>query len=252
MRNLFLHTVLVLSATLGGLAWAAPDKSLEDWTLEDVLTAVAEANGGLESIEQITNARFMGSVEGNVNNYEFVILKRRPDLIRSRMIVDDKVLETGYDGAIAWRLFEQGDYSKVEQVEDPGFVENLQIEADFDGPLIGPAASGVTRSLRGVERIDRIDYFVVEVSHANEVALHYIDSRTFREVKVVKTIDSSTGEPLVINTRFHEIENHNGIWVAKRVEKEFSNGNRELVFLDVVEMNLGILDFSFKMPGQAR
>ncbi len=249
MRNPIPYTILVLSVVLAGHAWAA-DKDLGQWTLEEVLAAVAEANGGMESIQEITNARFQGSVEGNVNNYEFVILKRRPNLMRTRMVMEDKALETGFDGEVVWRKFEQGEYSKVEQVTDPDFIESLRIEADFDGPLIGPVSNSMSRRLRGVERIDRVDYFIVEVSRPSEVSLHFIDSRTFREMKVVKTIEIGSAEPLVINTRFHDLENHNGIWVAKRIEKEFSNGTKELILIDVVEMNLGILDFAFRMPGE--
>lgn len=231
---------------ISSLAFGA--KELEDWTLDEVLAKIAEANGGVESIERVTNARFIGSVEGGEIAYDFLLLKRRPNKMRSRMMMDNKVIETGFDGSTAWRRFEQGDYDKVDQLEDPELIRNIELEADFDGPLIGETAEGLTLELKGVERLDRVDYFVVEVKSQNSSALHYVDSRTFRELKLVKTMSREGGDPLVITSYFHEIEKHNGIWVSHRVEKESSDGNKETIHITTVEMNPGILDFSFKMP----
>lgn len=223
-------------------------KKLQDWTLEEVLASVAEANGGLETIENVTNARFIGTIEGASGAYDFLLLKRRPNLMRSRLKQDDKVVETGFDGSIVWRRYEQGDYDKVEQVTDPDVIRNVQVEADFDGPLIGDLDEGISRSLKGVERIDRIDYFVVEVLSDISSVLHYVDSRTFRELKLVKTVKREDGEPIVSVSTFHEVEKHGGIWVSRRVEKESPDGLRETIRINTVEINPGILDFSFKIP----
>lgn len=250
MRKLTPHTVLfVLMVLVTGIN-AAPGKPIEKWNIDDVLGAVADANGGMESIESVTNARFMGRVEGSDSSYEFVIMKRRPNRIRSRLIMEEEVFETGYDGEVVWRRYEKDAFNRVERVEDPEFVSNMRIEADFDGPLIGPAEEGVSRRLVGIERIDRVDHFVVEVKRPLQVALHYIDSRTLREMQVVRTINPDSGNPEVIVSRFHDLQNHNGIWVAMRVVKEFKNGETEVVLINSVEMNLGILDFSFKMPDE--
>lgn len=222
-------------------------KNVEDWTLDEVLAKVAEANGGVEAIERVTNARFIGNVEGDAS-YDFLLLKRRPNKMRSRMMMNRKVVETGFDGSIVWRRYEQGDYDKVELVDDPEFTRNIELEADFDGPLIGETAKGLTLELKGVERLDRIDYFVVEVKSEKSSALHYVDTRTFRELKLVKTVFREGMDPIITTSNFHDIEKHSGIWVSHRVEKEMSNGNKETIHITTVEMNPGILDFSFEMP----
>ncbi len=241
--RLILIGILTISTSLSLGA-----KNVEDWTLAEVLAEVAEANGGLEAINRVTNARFIGNVEGGDVAYDFLLLKRRPNKMRSRMMMRDKVVETGFDGSIVWRRFEQGDYDKVELVDDPEFVRNIEIEADFDGPLIGEAAKGLALELKGVERLDRIDYFVIEVKSEKSSALHYVDSRTFRELKLVKTVLREGMDPLVVTSIFHDIERYSGIWVSRRVEKETSAGDRETIHITTVEMNPGILDFSFKMP----
>ena len=248
MRNLFQKIVLFTGILMLGTFPCIGAKALEDWSLEEVLTRVEEANGGLEAIENVTNARFIGSVEGSQDAYDFLLLKRRPNLMRSRLKQDEKVLETGYDGSVAWRRLEQGGYDKVEQVTDAETIRNIKIEADFDGPLIGDLPQGMERHLKGVERIDRIDYFVIEILTERASALHYIDSRTFRELKLVKTVKQDGKEPLVIVTTFHDLEKYSGIWVSRRVEKESSNGLKETIRIHTIEMNPGILDFSFKMP----
>ena len=247
MRKPGVDLVLFLAIAIFAVVEAAPEKPFDQWTLEDVVLGIADANGGLESIESVTNARFMGRVEGSESSHEFVIIKRRPNLIRSRLIMENRVLETGFDGKVAWRRLEVDGLSRVEPVEDPEFLASLRLEADFDGPLIGPVSEGVTRRLTGIERIDRVDHFVIEVRRPAQVARHYIDTRTLREMQVIRSLEDEIGNPLEIVARFHDIKNYNGIWVAMRVEKQFSNGQSEVVLMDSVEMNLGILDFSFKM-----
>jgi outer membrane lipoprotein-sorting protein len=176
-----------------------------------------------------------------------VILKRRPDKMRMRMETREQVMETGFDGTNMWRRFEQGPYDKVEQVTDPQVVASMRIEADFDGPLIGSPTPGLSLRLLGLERIDRADYFVIEVKSEDATALHYIHSQTFRVSHIAKTTFSDSG-PSSVTAWFHDLEKHSGIWVARRVVKEFSNGNTETLTIRMIEMNPGILDFSFAMP----
>lgn len=45
---------------------------------------------------------------------------------------------------------------------------------------------------------------------------------------------------------FDQIENLNGVSIAKRVEMEFLNAIREVIVTDTFEMNPGIPDVSFK------
>lgn len=134
------------------------------------------------------------------------------------------------------------------QVEDPNAIRDLILDSDFDGALIGDPQEGVTRRLVGIERIDRVDYFIVEVRTFSGTATHYIDSRTFRELKTVKTAVSEDGEAARVVSYYHDNRKHSGIWVSHRVERELADGSKETILIHDVDMNPGILSRAFRMP----
>lgn len=242
----FQSVCLMPVVLLSGMALQA--KSLEEWTLQDVLDAVVDANGGKESLESVTNGRFSGRIESAEESYEFLLLKRRPNLMRSRMMNPIRAIETGFDGTTAWRRLEYRGYDQVTEVKEPEVLRNIRLEADFDGPLIGELPEGVTRELVGIERIDRIDYFLIRITSFRSTDLHYIDSRIFRELKVISERPGPDGEPVREVTWFEDNRKHSGVWIAHRVRKERADGSVETVLIENVDINPGILRFSFRMP----
>ncbi len=223
-------------------------KPLTEWTLEEVLEAVVDANGGWENIEKVTNVRFLGEVVSEDTSFQFVILKRRPDMMRARMESPLRVMETGFDGTTAWRRMKYRGFDRVTEITDPVTKQSILLEADFDGLLIGDPPEGVSRKLAGVERIDRVDYFVVEVGTFRGTQRFYVDSRTFRQLKVVSEQTGPDGETEREVTWFEENRRHNGIWIAHKVVKEHSDGRTEVARMHEVDINPGMLSFPFRMP----
>ena len=134
------------------------------------------------------------------------------------------------------------------QIEDPKRVRSLLLDSDFDGALIGYPQEGVTRRLAGIERIDRVDYFIIEVLSPSWTTQHYIDFRTFRELKTVKITQSEDGEESRIVSLYHDNRKHSGIWVSHRVERALPDGSKETILIHDVDMNPGILRRAFRMP----
>ena len=238
---------LIFFLTLSLLAGPLQAAGLEDWTIDDVLAKVAEANGGQEAVDKATNARFKGSIKGAEDSYDFILLKKRPNKLRMRLNMYKRSIENGYDGQSGWRRFRQDGYDRVIDLEGDE-LESLRLQADFDGHLVGTAMEGVDRRLVGIERIDRVDYFMVEVSTPLESTRHYIDSRTFRELKTVKQITLPSGESVEMVTFFHDLQRHEQIWVAHRVERQLPGGKTETILIEDVEINPGILDLAFDKP----
>ena len=89
----------------------------EDWTLEEVLDKVEEANGGEESIKNVTNVRILGEIESPQATYSFLLLKKRPNKFRLSLMYKGRSVETGYDGYTGWRRVDLGTSKEVEQHE---------------------------------------------------------------------------------------------------------------------------------------
>ena len=222
---------------------------LEDWTLEDVLAKISEANGGEEAIDSVTSARFLGEVEGGEESYDFVLLKKRPDKLRMHLRFYQRAIERGFDGVSGWTRVTVKGYDKVMPIEGED-LEQMRLEADFDGPLVGPAVEGTSRRLVGVERIERIDYFVVESENPFSLSHHYVDSRTFRELKTIKWKKPVEDKSQATISYFHDNQRHGQIWVSHRVERVYPDGRKEVVRINDVEINPGLLDRTFDEPGE--
>ncbi|MEX0324176.1 MAG: hypothetical protein AB3N63_18605 [Puniceicoccaceae bacterium] len=237
---------VLATCLLFSLASSQPS-DLEQWTLDQVLEKVTDANGGQESIDDVTNVRLSGTVEGGANTYDFVLLKKRPDKIRMRFMFRGTAIESGFNGETGWRRQTRGDQSNVVELEGEELAA-MRLESDFDGPLIGEPNEDVTLKLERVERIGRVDYFVISEKTARRTAYHYIDSRTFRELKVVTNRANNNGELEESQNHYHEYSKHGGIWVAHMVERVLPDGRIEKIRIKEVEVNPGILDLVFKKP----
>jgi hypothetical protein len=236
--------VLSFSIAVGGLSAAG----LEDWKLEDVLKRLEEANGGLESIQKVSNVRIIGEIESAEGGYNFSLLKKRPDRFRLGLSSQGRSIDTGYDGITCWKKTDLGTSVTVEELTGEQKT-GILVEADFDGPLIGDAPLDSSRRLVRTERIDRVDYFVVEVNGPRGLFHHFVDSRTFREMKVEHYEDGDLGAKPRI-TIYNDYERFGGIWVSMNVERTMPDGKVENIRIRHVEINPGLLDFIFEMPEQ--
>ena len=229
------------------LAFPLGAQPLSDWTLDDVLGQIARANGGTESIESVTNVRIRGDVEGVDTDYEFLLLKKRPDKLRLRLMFRGNSIENGFNGTTAWRRVTRSGYDKVEELGREQ-RQALAVDADFDGLLIGPLPAGMSRRLVGTERIDRVDYFIIEVKGEERLSRHWVDSRTFREHKSEQyEPGEADGEPTRV-TLYDDYVKHGGIWVSQHVERQLPGGGKETIRIREVEINPGILDMAFDKP----
>ncbi|MEX0325293.1 MAG: hypothetical protein AB3N33_04305 [Puniceicoccaceae bacterium] len=248
----FPFRAVLLTGLLAPLFLTGPDLAavdLEDWTLEDVLAEISEANGGEEALKSVTSARFLGEVESPNDSYDFVLLKKRPDKLRMHLRFFQRSIERGFDGDHGWTRLTQRGFDKVIPV-DGDELEQMRLEADFDGPLVGEALEGTSRRLIGIERIERIDYFIVEIETPFTIGHHYVDSRTFRELKNVKWKKPVKDKAQKVVSSFFENERHGQIWVSHRVEREHPDGSKEIIRINQVEINPGLLDRTFDEPAE--
>jgi hypothetical protein len=250
MRTRFL---LLNGLILAGLGWLMPVPPVHalnggEWTLEAILERVVEANGGEESLAAATNLRILGEVERASGEYEFLLLKKRPDKIRIHLLKQGRVVETAFNGEVGWRRFRDDGQERVVELSQEG-LRAANLNLDFDGPLIGEPAPGMKRSFEGVERVGRADYFVIKLEGPDFRSRHYIDPRTFREMQTISS-ELRDGEVVAeVKTEFYQYRRHGGIWMAERLKRHLPDGTTETVRVRKAEVNPGILDQAFEKPG---
>lgn len=221
----------------------------DDWTLEDVLKKVEEANGGIEAIEEISNIRVRGEIVTPDNAYDFLLLKKRPNMVRIHLLFQGRSVENGFDGKTAWRRLWLKGRDRVKKLTAAELAQT-NLDIDFDGPLIGDAMPGETRRFLGVERIERVDYFIVLVESDLVQTRHYIDSRNFREWKTIREILEDGEVVAATESEYFDYNRHKTIWMAHRILRTLPDGTTETVIVEDAEIDPGILDRAFEMPKQ--
>lgn len=247
---------MVMSGKLlvaGCLLAAAPYLSaldINDWTVESVIKKVVEANGGAQAIQGTTDLRMRGKVKSPEATYDFLLLKKRPNKLRIHLMYRGRSVETGFDGNIGWQRTWIDGKDAVRPLTKEEMAK-ADLETDFDGPLVGEASFGETRTLVGVERVDRTDYFIVVVESQRIRTTHYVDSRTFREWKTIRAVLDDSGEVQSESTSYYSnYRKHKSIWIAETVTRTNQDGATEEIIIEETEINPGILDRAFTMPKQ--
>lgn len=215
--------------------------------LNRILAGVLEANGGREQIDSARTLRVVGKIESGEVTYDFILLKKRPNLVRVTLRHMGRVIDSGHDGKQAWRQTRHGNYSEVE-ILSPDEASAMLSELTFDGPLIGEAPDISRRYLAGEERIDRVNYYRVVVESANTRSTHYIDSRTFRELKTVSERTLEDGSERITTSYYSEYNRLGSIWLAHRIERIQSDGSTEIIRVEDAQLNPGIFDSAFAVP----
>lgn len=237
----------VLSAVclLFGLSFLSAE-DFNGWTTARVLDGIVAANGGMQAIERVRDLRVRGEIEIDGATAEFLLIKRRPNFVRLALFHSRSSEETVFDGQRGWKRLRRPQQEVAWFLSDEELLaENLDL--DFDGPLIGPPLPGVEVNLIGIERINRVDYLKVEVRDGRSRNVHFVDSRTFRELKKeVYAIEDE--DKLILTSYSSDYQNHNPIWVAHTVRQVMADGNERVLRLVSVEFNIGILEGAFAAP----
>jgi hypothetical protein len=108
----------------------------------------------------------------------------------------------------------------------------------------------VERKFAGVERIDRVDYLVMEVDYGDSFTRHFIDPRTFRELKMNKFVREDGDYTESASALYNDYERFGPFWLATRIERKLENGTRETLRIDRVELNTAIIDRVFEKPSE--
>lgn len=255
IRHTLMSTIRSLSLSLLlafvslGVVSSLEAVNAEDWTLESVLKKVEEANGGIDAIESVTNLRVRGEIVTPDMAYDFLLLKKRPNMVRIHLMFPGRSVENGFDGKKAWRRVWIKGVDRVEELSGADLAKT-NLDLDFDGPLIGEALPGMEREFEGVERIDRVDYFIVLVKGEHVITRHYIDSRNFREWKTVREVYEDGEVVSTATSIYSDYQRHKTIWLAHRIRRILSDGSEETVVITEAEVDPGILDRAFAIPRQ--
>ena len=167
-------------------AEAKAEEMIEDagTTLDEVLAAHFEAIGGTEALESIQAVRFEGTMSmGPGMEAPFKMTMQRPENIRLEFTFQGMTGIQASNGETAWMIMPFMGKNDPEEMP-AAMAEQLQEQADIDGPLYNWADKGHQVELMGKVKKEGTEAYKVKLTRENgKVRYHYLDTEYYMGFK---------------------------------------------------------------------
>lgn len=237
------HAVVVLLAVfclnLTGLAQTA----------DELIAKNVQAKGGLDKIKAVKSIRQVGKFDlGGGFRAQAQQENVRPNLLRQTFTIQGMTVVQAYDGATGWQIQPFQGHKDPEMMGEDD-LRDMQLESDFDNPMIDYKAKGNTVEYLGHDIVDGDDALRLKVTLKNgDIVYYYLDPDTFLEIRkeVQQFIRGSVRERVV---DFGSYKPVNGVMYPFSIAQgSKSNPGAQTLTLDKVEVNLTIPDSDFAVP----
>lgn len=217
--------------------------------LDTVLARHLQARGGAQRLRAIDAIRMTGTMTGPLGDeVPTTIYMRRPNRIRQEVEVDGQTLVQAFDGTRGWTL---NPMMGERPVEVPRAVARRMAEqADFDGPLVDPAAKGHRLEVIGPDRVgDRPAVRLKLSKKSGEVQFVWIDRERWLELKTEGTVDQG-GRELRVESRNSDFRTVDGITTPFVVEVFVDGQLQQRIALERLEFPATLEDRLFEPPAR--
>ncbi len=142
-----------------------------------------QAKGGLEKIKAIKTLRITGKAVAGGTPIVIVNEYSRPDVIRETFSIAGMTAIQAYDGSSGWQISPFGGRKDPEFLGEDD-IRDLQLDADFEGPLVDYQAKGNTVEYLGHDTVDGDDALRLKVTLKNgDIVYYYLDPDTYLEIR---------------------------------------------------------------------
>lgn len=246
-------TPWMLAGGIVTLAVAGEPAPAPGLTAGQIVEKNMAARGGPEAWRQVETMVWIGHIEGanpSAPGLPFVLQQKRPDKSRFEIQSQGQVSLRIYDGGHGWKLRAGGNslpYVEEYNSEELRFARDWQT---FDGPLMEPAAKGVTVALEGVDTIEGRAAYRLQVTLPSGERHHvWIDTRTFLDVKSDRAVHHAYGPAGRVSVFYRDYRSYGGLQIPMTIE----SGNdaiptRDKMVIDKVQLNPPLADSLFARP----
>jgi hypothetical protein len=168
-------SVVVLGVVFGSSAFGQ--------TAEELVAKNIQAKGGLEKLKAIQSVRMSGTQDNDGFKAAVAQENKRPNLVRETFALQGMTSIQAYDGASGWQVRPFGGRKDPELMGEED-LRSLQLDADFDGPLVDYKEKGNRIESLGHDIVDGDDAYKLKVTLKNgDILYYYLDPDTFLEIR---------------------------------------------------------------------
>jgi len=213
----------------------------EGLTANGVIDIYLEAIGGKEKFSKVEDRTTIMRGEIMGQNLSIVIKQKAPNKLKQNIRSGEMKQTILYDGTKAATII--GD--EITEFDNKK-LEKLKLEAAMNF-LLDPEAYGVSLELTGIETVNSIDCYKIELTTedgTNWVQFYAIDSGLkIKEVKEVETTQGSFQQK-TINSDYKDVD---GLKFPFNIKQSFGMQTVEMI-VSSVKLNVGLKDSVFEIP----
>lgn len=237
-------TVMCLSVVLlTGVVVAA------DMSLEELLAAHFEAQGGVKNLKAVETARLSGNMMMQPGmELPFTMIFSRPQKMRMEFTMQGMTAVQAYDGETAWAIMPfMGKTDPEVMAEDQ--AKNVIEQADFDGPLMDWQEKGHQVELIGLAETEGTEAYKLKVALANgDVRFHYLDAEYFLTI-MQEGKTTMQGEEIEFETLLSDYKEVGGLMFPHSIESRQKGApSGQVITIETVELGVEVDNEIFVMP----
>ncbi|HEY1676391.1 MAG TPA: hypothetical protein VGG04_01675 [Candidatus Sulfotelmatobacter sp.] len=153
-------------------------------TADELVNKNIQAKGGIDKIKAIKSVRIVGKLNGGGGFTAATIQEnQRPNLVRETFSLQGMTAVSAYDGSMGWQIQPFGGHKDPEFMGEDN-LQDLMLDADFDGPLLDYKEKGNTVEYMGHDIVDGDDALRLKVTLKNgDIIYYFLDPDTFLEIR---------------------------------------------------------------------
>lgn len=191
------------------------------------------------------------STKGKIVQAQFEIpftsYHKRPMNFRSEAEFQGMKISSAYDGNMGWYANPMMGSSDPQPMTEEQ-IDQLKMQADYDGMFYNYKEKGYTVEFTGKENIDDIETYVLKLTRSNgDIITSYIDTENYVLLKMksklkIQGVDTET------ETIFSNYKHVNEILIAHSIETKMNGQTVMQMVFDEITYDVDIPDSMFEMP----
>ena len=218
-------------------------------TLNDVLAAYYQANGGLEKMKTVRSLKIKGKMilPDTAMKMDMTLWMQSPNQLRSELRYQEQMGVQAYDGRTAWWIMPFMDI-RTPQTMPADRAQSIRNQAEFADPLVSFRENGWQLELAGADTLAETPVNKLKLTRSDgRIAFFWLDASSGLLVKTTTT-DKSGPAPTQLEILFSDFRPVQNLNRPFKLEIKADGKTKSQIIITAWEINPKISDTLFCMP----
>ncbi len=248
VRGCLLAAALVVGVVAQAAGGHAPN-------VKELLAQYESARGGAATWAAVQSMGWTGHIVtavGPETDLPFLMLFKRPNATRFEVKGQRLRAIRVFDGDEGWKVRPGKETGLDVQLFTQEDIASERDSGGLDGPLSNPDAKGITVALEGRDTVEAHSAWRLRVTlPSGRVQRHWLDTRTFAELRYDRSSSDSSGRPTVVSVYYRDYRRIKSLNLPMSIETRDAGGAViETMTIEKVAINPDLAADTFAGPGR--